>query len=171
MSDNEFLQLESAFRASYNKYAEGLDTKDWAKVRTCFADEVYLDYGPIIDPTGASDKPRSADDWVKQLHLNIGGFDLTRHTITNHRTLVDGDIYRCKAYLIADHIMFPDPQMPIAAADNIATVIGEYTNQYEQINGDWKIVKSKLAIHFSTGNIELFQEAVERITGKELILS
>ncbi|GMG88376.1 nuclear transport factor 2 family protein [Biformimicrobium ophioploci] len=167
MSKMDFLQLESDFRASYNAYAEGLDSKDWAKVRTCFADDVYLDYGPIIDPTGSPDRPRSADEWVKQLHLNIGGFDLTRHTITNHRVSVEGDSFSCKAYLIADHIMFKDPAMPITGPDDVATVIGEYTNHYRQVSGEWKIFRSRLDIHWSTGNIDLFAEALKRVTKLE----
>lgn len=166
MSEMDFLQLESDLRASYNAYAEGLDSKDWAKVRRCFNNDIYLDYGPLIDPTGSPDTPRSADDWVKQLEFNIGGFDFTRHTITNHRVVVEGDTVICKAYLIADHVMFPDPAMPIVGAENIATVVGEYTNQYGKIDGEWKISKSKLAIHWSTGNIELFQKAVEKNMAK-----
>lgn len=169
MSNHDFLQLESACRASYNRYAEGLDSKDWEQVRTCFADEVCLDYGPVIDPEGSPETPRSADDWVKQLQLNIGGFDSTRHTITNHRTSLVGEVATCKAYLIADHVMFQDPAMPIVGPKDVATVTGEYTNQYKQINGEWKIIKSKLAMKWSTGNIALFQQAVEKTLAKKTV--
>jgi len=167
MSEHDFLQLESAFRASYNAYAEGLDSKDWAKVRSCFADEVFLDYGAVIDPTGSNDTTRSADDWVKQLHFNIGGFDYTRHTITNHRTTVEGNEVSCKAYLVADHVIFPDPAVPIVGVNDIATVVGEYTNHYKQVKGEWKIFKSKLEMNYSTGNIDLFQQAVEKIISQQ----
>jgi len=163
MSEHNFLQLESDFRASYNRYAQGLDSKDWALVRSCFADDVIIDYGVVIDPTGSPDLPRKADDWVGNLQMNIGGFDGTRHTITNHRVKVDGDALSCTAYLVADHIMFPDPAMPIVGPEHIATVVGEYTNFYQQIDGGWKIVKSKLDIHWSTGNIDLFRQAVEKV--------
>jgi len=167
MSEHDFLLIESECRANYNAYAEGLDSKNWEQVRSCFADEVYLDYGAVIDPTGSNDKTRTAADWVKQLHFNIGGFDYTRHTITNHRTVVEGDEITCMAYLIADHIIFPDPLMPIASANDIATVVGEYTNQYRRVDGQLKIVKSKLVMSYSTGNIELFEKAVGKIMAQQ----
>ena len=167
MTDHDFLQLESAFRANYNAYAEGLDSKNWAMVRACFADEIEVDYGAVIDPSDSPGAPRKADDWVAQLQFNIGGFDITRHTITNHRTQVEGDSVSCRAYLVADHVIFPDAStpIPIAAAENITTVVGEYTNHYTQIDGEWKISKSKLDMHWSTGNIDLFQKAIEKSMG------
>lgn len=162
MSKANTLTLEQGAIASYNAYAEGLDSKDWAQVRRCFADEVYIDYGVIIDPEGDPAVPKRADDWVAQLKHNIGGFDITRHTISNHRFNTDGELPSCTAYLVADHVILPDPLMPIASAEDIATVIGEYTNQYQRINNEWKIVKSKLDIHWSTGNIALFAQAIAR---------
>lgn len=165
MTEVNLLQLEAECIASYNAYAKGLDSKNWDQVRNCFADEVYLDYGPIIDPNGSPDIPKTGNDWVAQLQFNIGGFDATRHTITNHRVSVEGDSVTCRAYLIADHVMLPDPTMPIIGPESIATVVGEYTNQYRRIGSDWKIFKSKLDIHWSSGNIDLFRQAIEKSMG------
>lgn len=170
MEKLDLLQLEADLRANYNRYAEGLDNKNWQQVRDCFADEVFLDYGPIVDPEGSPDTPRSADEWVANLQRNIGGFDLTRHTICNHRVHMDGDRARCTAYLVADHILFQNPQLPIVGPDDIATVVGEYTNQYQRVGGDWKISRSKLDIKWSSGNIGLFQQAVERYLAAEVSL-
>jgi hypothetical protein len=163
MTDDNLLRLQSECIASYNAYAKGLDGKNWVQVRNCFADDVYIDYGPIIDPNGSPDKPKISDEWVAQLQFNIGGFDATRHTITNHRVSVDGESVSCSAYLIADHIMFSDPAMPIVGPESIATVIGEYTNHYRRVGNELKIFKSKLDIHWSTGNIDLFRQAIEKL--------
>lgn len=155
--------LSPVFIANYNAYAEGLDSKDWGKVRSCFADEVFIDYGVIVDPDGDPRIAKRADDWVEQLQRNIGGFDMTRHTISNHRVMtLDGASPSCTAYLVADHVIFPDSDFPIARAEDIATVVGEYTNHYKLVDNVWKIYRSKLDIHWSTGNIELFAQAVER---------
>ncbi|WP_346839460.1 nuclear transport factor 2 family protein [Microbulbifer sp. SAOS-129_SWC] len=163
MSSEELPALSQAFIANYNRYAEGLDSKNWGQVRSCFADEVYIDYGVIVDPDGDPGIAKKSDDWVRQLQHNIGGFDKTRHTISNHRVLLGGESPSCRAYLVADHVMFPDPTLPIAGAVDIATVIGEYTNHYRLIGKQWKIYKSKLDIHWSTGNIELFAKAVGKV--------
>ena len=68
----------------YNAYAEGIDSKNWALVRSCFADEVYLEYGDLSASIGGPDAPCKADDWLLALQRVINSFDLTRHTITNH---------------------------------------------------------------------------------------
>ena len=147
---------------SYNRYAEGLDSKNWSLVRACFADEVFIDYGAISDPTGSPDVARQADDWMKVLQGVINGFDFTRHTITNHRFEVCNELVSCTAYLTADHVIFPDPEMPVAGEQDVVTVIGEYTNSYLPGPGDLQICRSKLVVNCTRGNLALLGEAMNR---------
>ncbi len=154
--DNEALAIGAALVDSYNAYAQGLDSKDWAMVRACFADEVYIDYGPLSAPSGAPDVPRQADDWMGYLRSVIDKFDITRHTITNHRVAIDGEEVSCRAYLTADHVKFEDPAVPLAGPDNVATVVGEYTNYYTREGDAWKICRSELVVNWSSGNMGLF---------------
>jgi hypothetical protein len=167
-TDNELL-LRAALIDNYNRYAQGLDSKDWPMVRACFADEVLIDYGSISAPTGDPAIPRRADDWLRILQGVINGFDITRHTITNHRFVISGAQVACRAYLIADHVIFPNPEAPIIGAQDVVTVVGEYTNHYQQVAGDWKICKSELAVHWSSGNIALFASATERVMAQNSI--
>ncbi len=92
----------------------------------------------------------------------INGFDITRHTITNHRVVVSGSRVNCRAYLIADHIIFPDPAVRLAGDEDVMTVIGEYSNNYELLGGQWKICHSALNVHYSRGNTELMAQAMTR---------
>ena len=154
--------LKNELAESYSHYAEGLDSKNWAMVRSCFADEIYIDYGDISAPTGAPEVPRRADDWMKNLQAVINGFDITRHTITNHRVTIDESSVSCRAYLIADHVMFADPEMTLVGPDDVATVVGEYNNHYKKIDGSWKIIKSELVINWSSGNMALMGLAIEK---------
>jgi hypothetical protein len=146
----------------YAQYAEGLDCKKWDRVRACFADDVYIDYGDISAPTGAPEVPRRADDWMKNLQGVINGFDITRHTITNHRVTIDASSVSCRAYLIADHVIFTDPDMRLVGPDDVATVVGEYNNHYKKIDDSWKIIKSELVVHWSSGNMALMELATVR---------
>jgi predicted ester cyclase len=155
MSDNE-LAIRNALIENYNAYAEGLDSKNWDMVRACFADDVIIDYGPMSEATGPSDAPRKADDWMDYLKGVINKFDVTRHTITNHRVTISDEKISCVAYLTADHVKFEDPEMPIANPENVATVVGEYSNHYQKVDGQWKICQSALVVHYSTGNMALF---------------
>jgi len=159
---NDTLQLRNAMIDSYNRYAQGLDSKDWAMVRACFADKVFIDYGSISDPTGSADVARNSDDWMKILQGVINGFDITRHVITNHRPVINETTVSCTAYLSADHVIFANPEVPIISPDDVVTVVGEYTNWYEQQGSDWKICRSKLVVNYSSGNLSLLGKAFER---------
>jgi hypothetical protein len=151
---------------SYNHYAQGLDSKDWPLVRSCFADEIFIDYGAISAPTGGPDVPRRADEWLPVLQGVINGFDFTRHTITNHRFDFDGTI-TCTAYVIADHVIFPDPAMPLAGEQDVVTVIGEYTNSYAASPAGLKINRSRLVINCTRGNVALLGEAINRAAARQ----
>ena len=156
------LDIRHAMIDSYNRYAQGLDSKDWALVRACFADQVFIDYGGISDPTGSPDVARFSDDWMKVLQGVINGFDITRHVITNHRPLISDESVSCTAYLSADHVIFADPALPVISADDVVTVVGEYTNWYEFDGSDWKICRSKLVVNYTGGNLALLGRAIER---------
>ena len=146
----------------YNAYAEGVDSKNWEMVRQCFADEIYVDYGATSAATGAPDEPRNADDWIAVLQSVINGFDYTRHTITNHRFWRDGQRIVCRAYLTADHVILANPDDTAAQPDEIATVVGEYTNACELGDQGWKIRESKREMQWARGNGNLFPEAMAR---------
>lgn len=159
----EELAIRAALVENYNNYAEGLDSKQWPLVRACFADSILIDYGPLSASSGAPDVPRRADDWMDYLQGVINGFDITRHTITNHRFTVADGVVNCRAYLSADHIIFPDAANPhIGPQDNI-TVVGQYSNTYDEIDGQWKIIKSELVVHYTHGNLALFESAAARV--------
>ena len=155
-------ELRAALIDNYNRYAQGLDTKDWGMVRGCFSDELALDYGRlgVVTPPG---ELFSADAWIAQLQSVINGFDITRHTITNHRFVFTDDEIRCTAYLIADHVIFPNPEEPEIGPEDVATVVGEYSNCYEQqADGRWLICASRLDMHWTSGNAALIPIAMER---------
>ena len=68
---------------------------------------------------------------------------------------------------MADHVIFPNPDMPIIGDDDVVTVVGEYTNHYEQIGGAWKIRKSELVVNYSSGNMSLFEAAAARVAAQQ----
>ena len=158
----EHLEIRNAMIDNYNAYAQGLDSKDWALVRACFADQVFIDYGSISDPTGSPDVARNSDDWMPVLQGVINGFDITRHTITNHRPVITDSSLSCTAYLIADHVIFANPEVPIVSPDDVVTVVGEYTNWYERAGARLKICRSKLVVNYSSGNLILLERAMQR---------
>jgi hypothetical protein len=166
-SSNDDAQIRNALIDNYNQYGEGLDSKNWPMVRGCFADEVLIDYGSVSDATGDPSVARRADDWLKILQAAINGFDITRHTITNHRVTISDDQVCCRAYLTAGHVIFATPEMPFVNDQDIVTVVGEYSNYYRQVEGVWKICQSALVVHWTSGNMGLFEMAAARASGKQ----
>jgi hypothetical protein len=154
--------IRNALIDSYNNYAIGVDTKNWPLVRSCFADEVSLDYGELSDATVGTNSPCSSDDWVAILQVSINGFDITRHTMSNYRTTIDGDTAACIVYIDADHIILSDPAVNDITPQEIVKLVGEYTNGYKLINGQWKIVTSHLRVDWTIGNYGLFEQAQAR---------
>ena len=155
-------QTRSEIIEAYNHYAEGIDTKNWPLVRSCFAEEVFIDYGETGAATGGAGATRKAEDWLSALQSVINGFDVTRHTITNHRFRATAEGIECRAYFNAEHIIFNDPEINHVTDDESVFVIGEYTNVFCQDDSGWKISKSKLVAEFTKGNIGLFVTAGER---------
>lgn len=155
-------EIRNALIDNYNAYAQGLDSKDWPLVRSCFAREVLIDYGSISAPTGDPAIPRVAEDWMQVLQSVINGFDITRHTITNHRVSITDSRVRCSAYLTADHVIFANPDLPVVNDEEVVTVVGEYTNDYQLEEDGWKICKSQLVVNWSSGNMALFEIAAQR---------
>jgi hypothetical protein len=147
--------VREALLENYHRYAEGLDTRNWALVRSCFMDEVFIDYGAISAPSGAPDVVRRADDWMKVLQGVIHSFHRTRHLISNARFLITPGLVNCRVYLSADHIVFPQPDFPIIGPQDVVTVVGEYSNDYVLHDGAWKICFSRLDVQWSSGNVAL----------------
>jgi hypothetical protein len=145
---------------NYNAYAEGLDTRNWAMVRSCFADSVIIDYG---DLEAGEARAWPADDWVAHIQAVLSGFDATHHSITNHRLSLQDDRPECRAYLVADHVILKQPAVAEAGPDDICTVVGEYHNHYERdTDGILRIVYSSLRVKWSSGNPAVFATAAER---------
>lgn len=157
------LQISRALIDNCNCYAEGLNNQDWKAVRDCFDDKVLLDYaGVITAPPTEDDVLYDSDDWLDVLKSIINGFDYTCHTIVDHVVNVAGDLVSCHVRFTADHTILPSAQCSIVNLYGAVTIVGEYTNHYRLVDGDWKICKSRLVVKYSKGNLALFEIAKAR---------
>src|SRR6056297_398395 len=119
MSEHDNLYVRNAMVDNYNNYAEGLDSKNWDLVRSCFASEFFIDYGAISAASGDPSVVRKLEDWMQHLQAVINSFDVTRHTITNHRVVISAKQLSCRAYLVADHVRFADAALPVVGAEDV----------------------------------------------------
>ena len=172
MSDSVDTSTRLAIAQVMANYAMGLDMNDWPLLRSCFCDEIKLDYGEKSAETGGPDEWQSADNWVEILKSSITRFDMTHHQLEVYRVsdiLADkpGQQMQCLAYLVAEHMLYADPAMPIATDESeYITLGGYYTNDFVQEKEQWKIQTSKLTATWLRGNYTLFDPNTPRPTKK-----
>lgn len=134
------------------RYATGTDFRDWALFRSCFTDEVEVDFS---DGFGQPVARVNADDWVQATAPRMESFTATQHMITNVViTFEDEDRATCVAYVRAGH------HLPNGTGDSDQTVYGYYTNHFERTPSGWRIAALKLTARWMTGNFGIFQTAL-----------
>ena len=138
------------------RYAVGTDSRDWELFRSCFADEVEVDFG---DGFGQPVVRITADDFVGRTAPRMESFEATQHMITNQViTFDDDDHATCVAYVRAAH------HNPNSTGDSDQTVYGYYTTRFERTPGGWRIAAVKLTPLWMTGNFGIFQTALTQGT-------
>ncbi len=108
------------------RYATGIDSKDWPLLRSCWADEIEVDYGEL----GRFTDPDTLTDLMAQIH---GGMGATYHRMSNFVIDVQGDSATVRSYVHAVLMLQPDD------ADNWIDVIGQYDDEFVRTPGGWRI--------------------------------
>jgi SnoaL-like domain len=85
---------ERAVRQVMLRYAEGVDGRDWVKVRGCFSLDAE------IVGIGFSG-PR--DEYLARLSPGVESYAVTMHTIGNQLIEIDGDTAQTETDLVARH--------------------------------------------------------------------
>ncbi|GAA3580326.1 nuclear transport factor 2 family protein [Kribbella ginsengisoli] len=134
------------------RYATGTDSRDWDLFRSCFTDEVEVDFS---EGFGQPVVRLSADDWVKATAPRMESFQATQHMITNVViTFEDDDHATVVAYVRARH------HLPNPTGSPDQTVYGHYTNKFVRTASGWRISTLKLTATWMTGNFGIFQSAL-----------
>jgi hypothetical protein len=134
------------------RYATGTDFRDWDLYRSCFTDEIEVDFSsgfglPVVH--------QKADDFVAGTAPKMSALKATQHMITNIAiTFDDNDHATCVAYVRALH------HHPNSAGGSDHAVYGYYTNRFERTAAGWRISRLKLTISWMTGNFALFNEVL-----------
>jgi hypothetical protein len=158
MSTGQALTLETLIARAeisdvVNRYATGVDRRDWALYRSIFADEVELDF---TSWSGGEPRRLSADGWVASVRDALSGFDATEHISSNHVHTIEGETATCVSYMVALHYLVQDEK-------RLMRVLGGfYTNRLRREAGAWKIHACTLTVTWQMGDRGLFQIAARR---------
>jgi hypothetical protein len=125
-----------------NRYALGVDRRDWALYRSCFEDRF------AIVAEGWPDA-MDADEWVDIIRQGIHNYAATQHQMSNHTIEVDGDAAHCITYIRAVH------HQPKAAGGSQWVLVGYYDLDLTRHDSGWKIARFNLTTWWSEGNLAL----------------
>ncbi|KUI01753.1 nuclear transport factor 2 family protein [Mycobacterium sp. IS-3022] len=110
------------------RYATGIDSKDWALFRTCWTDEVDIDYGDLGTFTDAD----AFTALMEQIH---GGMGQTYHRISNIVIDVTADRAAARSYVHAVLMAVPDD------SSSWIDALGHYDDELTRAADGWRIVK------------------------------
>jgi 3-phenylpropionate/cinnamic acid dioxygenase small subunit len=137
------------------RFAKGVDTCDWVLYRSCYADEVELDFSTSHGSTPP--QKMSADKWIEFCSSIVPGFDTTSHIMSNIMCDIAGDTADVRVSLYAEHYLAN------ASGQDSHVVGGFYNHQMKRTSQGWKIVKAKLTQTYMKGPPQLFEMAAARV--------
>jgi hypothetical protein len=108
------------------RYATGIDSKDWPLLRSCWTDEIDVDYQQLGRFTSAD----ALTDVMRQLHENMGP---TYHRMSNFVIAVDGDRATIRSYVQAVLMLQPDD------STNWVDALGHYDDVFVRTADGWRI--------------------------------
>ena len=109
-----------------NRYATGIDRRDWDLFRTCWTPDVVADYGEIGVFTGVD----ALTDFMFASHDAMGP---THHRLTNFVIDVDGDRAEVRCYVHAVLIAVPGDSTSWIDA------LGHYDDIFVRTADGWQI--------------------------------
>ena len=136
-----------------HRYATGVDSRDWALLRSVFAEEVLCDTRSWV---GGGPQLMRADDFVPWVASVLSGFDATRHYSSNHVHRIEDDEATCVSNMVALHYLAEGEARGMHAS------IGYYTHGLKRSPGGWLIHAHQLMITADVGERALHERARAR---------
>ncbi|ANI39327.1 nuclear transport factor 2 family protein [Mycolicibacterium vaccae] len=115
---------ELEIRALLNRYARGVDTKDWETYRSVFTEDAHIDYSSAGAIVGGRDE---VVDWFA---ANFGVIPWSMHYITNVEAQIDGDTATVRA-------MFYNPML-LPGMDTQSACGGYYHHELVRTGDGWR---------------------------------
>jgi hypothetical protein len=139
-------------------YALGIDTRDWSRYRSIFADHVAIDFTSY---SGGRAFTVPAETWLDRVKPVFTGLAATQHSMTNPIVHVDGDRATCSMYMQAFHAL--EPSFVASTTDeNSFTIGGYYTDSFERAAPGWLVNGVTLTVLWRRGNESIMTTAAQR---------
>lgn len=114
------------------RYASSIDHKDYATLRSTFADDVVAQYAGAPEIHGA-DKLTA---WIDEMGADRA---FQHHMINVYEVQIDGDEARALVY----HTSHQTAQ---GAPDTVYVIVGRYRDVLRRVDGTWKIAEKRMEV-------------------------
>jgi ketosteroid isomerase-like protein len=125
------------------RYATAADARDWAALRSVFAEEVEVNH-PFV--TGGETVRVGAEDLVEEWRAALSGYDATQHALSTMLVTVAGDGAACAAQLVAKHYL-----VNYQGSDSW-TLGGRCDHGLVRTEGGWRVASLGLTVLWAEGN-------------------
>ena len=121
-------------------YATALDTRDWERLGSLFADDACWEY------SGSGERLLGPAAIVARISASLGRFDATHHLNGNHVTAVHGDEAEHTCYYQAQHV-----RLGLADGDKFLGG-GRYDDRLRRTADGWRFTHRIITAVWSEGN-------------------
>ncbi|TGK26887.1 hypothetical protein EHO98_00075 [Leptospira stimsonii] len=147
----ERLQIQSAVETVF----KSADQRDWEKLKSVFAEKIYLDYTSLA---GGQPAEISANEVVDSWKNFLPGFYSTHHQVGNFQIEKKGNEANVKFSGIALHYL------PVETGGSEWVVTGTYEFKLRKTeNRNWTIHSMKFNLEHQSGNQNLGSSAIENV--------
>lgn len=130
MSAGMSVEDRFAIQDVMSNYARGVDERNQALYRSCFADDVEIvGFGDGVVTGG--------DAWAESVWQQLERFGNTQHLLGPVACQVDGDTASARTDVQALHFMADDPEKTLI-------LWATYFSDFKKINGEWRISRHEL---------------------------
>jgi hypothetical protein len=133
------------------RYGFSFDRRDWDLHRSCFTDEIQMDFSASLGGSGLT--TYKADEWVELVKPFFMNLEATQHIAMPLSININGDEAMCISMLHAQHYL------PNEKGESIQRMIGYYENFLLRTSQGWKINKMIQHINWNEGNWYIFELA------------
>ena len=124
------------------RFTRALDIQNWDMFRSCFVDEIELDFE---DSTGQPATTKKTEDFVAFGRSSLKGLK-TQHHSFNHEITFDKDRAVCISSIFVMH------HCPNSYGENLFNMHGYYTMSLVRSPEGWKIQKLKQSLTWCEGH-------------------
>jgi hypothetical protein len=120
-----------------------VDSKDWARARSFFADEVRVDFSSL---SGSPPATIRSDDLIKGWSQNLKSSKTSLHLRTNHDVAWAGEVATVRSHGYAWNRME-------GQGDPLWEVWGVYEHTFGRVGGAWKVTGFVFRMTHERGNM------------------